>query len=54
MLLVISKIAFDIYTQTNETFKSIAGCQDYKVCISRGRIIDDMVLIVQTWLIDLV
>jgi hypothetical protein len=54
MLLVISQIAFDIYTHTNETFKSIARYQNYRVCISGVRIINDRVLVVQTWLIDLV
>ena len=54
MLLVISQIAFDIYTHTDEVFNGFAGYRNYKVCISGGRIINDKVLVVQTWLIDLI
>lgn len=49
----ISKIAFDVYINKNDDFGSLAGYRDYYRVVN-GKPIKQSVMIVQTWLIDLI
>lgn len=52
IIISVANIAFDIYKNPNDKFYSFAGYREYTVKVS-NRVIHNKVLIVQTWMIDL-
>ena len=52
ILLSVANVAFDIYKNPDDTFYSCAGYREYTVTLNK-KLIHDRILIVQTWIIDL-
>jgi hypothetical protein len=52
ILMSVAIVAFDIYKNPDYTFYSFAGYREYTVTLNK-KLIHDRVLIVQTWIIDL-